>query len=264
MAPIHVIQTPMSQTIFGEVSSKNVTFIIDTSGSMYPYLPAVKDHLNEVLLARAHRERDSMFNVIEFASTVTPWADRMVRCTPQTVNVASEWINKLSSSAGTNTLDALMVAFSDPVCEAVYLVSDGLPDQQPTEILKRLATVSEGRPIHAIFLTGLHTDVAAHEFLEGLAAQTLGTFHVISLTTQGAIERVEAVVTSVHCPLRIQAAVYRKQGEKEVPLTTLDNPPVDETTIYRTRSSIPATSIRTTLDNPPQVRFASSVLFYYC
>lgn len=252
MAPIHLVQTLASQTMFGEIDAKNVTFIIDTSGSMYPYLPAVKDHLNEVLLARAHRERDSMFNVIQFSSAVTPWADRMVKCTPQTVNVASEWINKLSCSDGTNTLDALSVAFADPVCESVFLVSDGLPDQQPTEILKRVTAVSEGRPIHAIYLTGLHTEAAAQEFLESLAAQTLGTFHVISMTRQGAIERVEAVVTSHHSPLRIQKTVYRKQDEAEIPLTTLDNPPVVETTTYAVQGGIPATSIKTTLDKLPE------------
>ncbi|XP_072165649.1 uncharacterized protein [Diadema setosum] len=252
MAPIHLIQELASQTMFGEISAKNVTFIVDTSGSMYPYLPAIKDHLNEVLLARAHREKDSMFNVIEFASAVTPWADRMVRCTPQTVSVAGEWINKLSCSDGTNTLDALRLAFSDSVCEAVYLVSDGLPDQQPTDILKQVAAVSEGRPIHAIYLTGLHSEVAAQEFLESLAAQTLGTFHVISMTKQGSIERVEAVVTSDHSPLRIRNAVYRKQDDTCVPLTTLDNPPIAETTSYQVQNHVPATSIKTTLDNPPQ------------
>ncbi|XP_041452535.1 uncharacterized protein LOC121405694 isoform X3 [Lytechinus variegatus] len=252
MAPIHLVQTFASQTMFGDIDAKNVTFIIDTSGSMYPYLPAVKDHLNEVLLARAHREKDSMFNVIEFASSVTPWADRMVRCTPPTVKVASEWVNKLSCSDGTNTLDALTVAFSDPVCEAVYLVSDGLPDQQPREIQKQVALVSEGRPIHAIYLTGLHTEVAAQEFLESLAAQTLGTFHVISMTRHGAIERVEAVVTSDHSPLRIQKAMYRKQRETDIPLTTLDNPPIAEETTYSVQGGVPATSIKTTLDNPPQ------------
>ncbi|XP_030843865.1 uncharacterized protein LOC586025 [Strongylocentrotus purpuratus] len=252
MAPIHLVPTFASQTMFGEIDAKNVTFIIDTSGSMYSYLPAVKDHLNEVLLARAHREKDSMFNVIEFSSSVTPWADRMVRCTPPTVKVASEWVNKLSCSDGTNTLDALTVAFSDPVCEAVYLVSDGLPDQQPTEIRKQVALVSEGRPVHAIYLTGLHTEVAAQEFLESLAAQTLGTFHVISMTMHGVIERVEAVVTSDHSPLRIQKAIYRRQHEAEIPLTTLDNPPIAEATTYSVHGGVPATSIKTTLDNPPE------------
>ena len=37
-------------TMFGEVLEKNVTFCIDTSGSMYRGLEVVKEHLIETLL----------------------------------------------------------------------------------------------------------------------------------------------------------------------------------------------------------------------
>lgn len=42
---------------------------------------------------------------------------------------AFEWINELSAQGTTNTLGALRFALADPKTEAIYLLSDGRPDQ---------------------------------------------------------------------------------------------------------------------------------------
>ncbi|KAJ8050982.1 von Willebrand factor A domain-containing protein 3A [Holothuria leucospilota] len=208
MASIPVHPPKVTPTMIGTIEEKNVTFLIDTSGSMYSFLPVVKEHLIEALLTRAFKEKDTMFNIVEFSSTVTPWADKMVKCTPQTVMLAGEWLRQLESSTGTNTLDALVVAFTDPVCEGVYLITDGLPDQSPNTILKEVAKVGQGRPVHCIYLVGASADTPAHEFLESLAVQTSGTFHLISLTQEGNIEKVTSVVQADHAGRRINNPVY--------------------------------------------------------
>jgi hypothetical protein len=77
-------------TIFGEVLEKNVTFCIDTSGSMYKSLDVVKEHLIETLLKHANKSQPRSFNLVEFNSDVTQWADKMVKCSPQTVAVATD------------------------------------------------------------------------------------------------------------------------------------------------------------------------------
>lgn len=215
MASIPVQPPTGTPTIIGGIEEKNVTFLIDTSGSMYPYLPVVKEHLLEALLTRSFKEKDTMFNIVQFSSAVTPWADKLVKCTPQTVTVAGEWLRKLECSTGTNTLDALWVAFSDPVCEGVYLITDGLPDQGPDSILREVAKVSQGRPIHCIYLVGASADTPAHDFLESLAVQTSGTFRLISLTQRGDVERITVVVSADHAGRRINNPVYTTQ----VPLT---------------------------------------------
>jgi hypothetical protein len=39
------------------------------------------------------------------------------------------WIDGLSAEGSTNTLAALRFALADPVTEAIYLLTDGRPDQ---------------------------------------------------------------------------------------------------------------------------------------
>ena len=56
--------------IFGEIPEKSVVFVIDTSGSMYDMLAAVKDHIAETLIDRAYNRPGTTFNIIEFSSEV--------------------------------------------------------------------------------------------------------------------------------------------------------------------------------------------------
>lgn len=180
-------------TIFGNVYEKNVVFLVDTSGSMYHSLDVVKEHLLEILFARAISGRDTMFNIIEFNEEVNKWADRLVACTPRTVSIASDWIHKLSCGTSTNTMEALIEAYEDDGMDAIYLVTDGLPDQTPAVILENVGRLHKGRPIHAIYLTGTHSDPAAKEFLEELAKITKGSFHTLSLTLYGRIQKVTPI-----------------------------------------------------------------------
>lgn len=180
-------------TIFGDVYEKNVVFLLDTSGSMYHSLDVVKEHLLEILFARAISGRDTMFNIIEFNEEVNKWADRLVACTPRTVSIASDWIHKLRCGTSTNTMEALIEAYEDDGMDAIYLVTDGLPDQTPSVIVENVRRLHKGRPIHAIYLTGTHSDPAAKEFLEDLAKITKGSFHTISLTLYGRIQKVTPV-----------------------------------------------------------------------
>ncbi|XP_022112063.1 uncharacterized protein LOC110991156 isoform X2 [Acanthaster planci] len=244
MADAPVLRPEGIPTIFGDLEAKSITFLVDTSGSMYPYLEVVKEHLVEVLLARSFKRNDSMFNIMEFSSEVVPWADCMVKCTPQTVTVAAEWVKNLGCKTGTNTLDALLAGFADRACEALYLVTDGLPDQTPEEILQHVALVSDGRPVHAIYLAGGIADLPACEFLTFLATETAGTFQTVRLSSKGSIEEVKVVVCSDHAPPQIP----------NPPPTTLDNPPMRNVKVYDVSAGngIPATSIKTTLPNLPR------------
>ncbi|XP_070537442.1 uncharacterized protein [Ptychodera flava] len=257
MAALPILRKRGTPTIFGELDEKNITFLIDTSGSMYNYMEMVKEHLVEVLLSRSFQRSDCHFNIIEFSDQVSPWADRMVKLTPQTVTVAKDWINKVISKSGSNMLDALLLAFSDPGCESVYLVTDGLPHQQPSLILQQVALASQGRPVHAILLTGTHADTAAYDFLENLAIQTAGTFNVISTSRFGQVERVEAVIRTDHARERLVTNVYEFDPEPvktRTVITTLDNPPVTSVKTYdREDAGVENTSIKTTIDKLPVV-----------
>ncbi|XP_052286789.1 uncharacterized protein LOC127882276 isoform X1 [Dreissena polymorpha] len=191
-------------TIFGEVVERNVAFCIDTSGSMYKGIEMVKEHLIETLKKMASTGKPYSFNLIEFNSEVNQWTDKLVTCTPQTVAVAEEWIKKMAAKTGTNTRDALLTALQDPLCDAVYLVTDGLPDQYPAEILEHVASVGGMRPIHCIYLsTEETTETAAIEFLEDLSIESYGSFHIVSLTTHGCVERITPIYRAEHAQERI-------------------------------------------------------------
>lgn len=199
-----VIEPRGVPTIFGEVLEKNVTFCVDTSGSMYKGMDMVKEHLIESLTKMGESGKPYMFNIIEFNSEVTQWSDKLVTCTPQTVSVAKEWIQKLQAKTGTNTKEALITALNDPLCDAVYLVTDGLPDHHPVEILDQVACIGKMRPVHCVYLsTEESTESAAIEFLEDLAIESYGSFHIVSLTTHGCVERITPIYRSEHAAERI-------------------------------------------------------------
>ena len=180
--------------LFGNIREKNVVFCLDTSGSMYASLDAVKEHLIECLQMLSQDPSPTQFNLIEFSTEVTQWCDKLVVCTPQTVSIASEWIKKLEAKTGTNTLDALTAAFITNGCEAVVLVTDGIPDQSPTNILEEVALMSGSRPVHCYYINnGIEADQCSIEFLEDLAMETYGSFHIVTIAQHGAIERVTPV-----------------------------------------------------------------------
>ncbi|KAK7500061.1 hypothetical protein BaRGS_00008608 [Batillaria attramentaria] len=205
--PAQALQTahvPASlPNMFGEVLEREVTFCVDTSGSMFNCLHVVKEQLIETLMKHAQREGDTSFNIIEFNSEVTKWADKMVACTPETVQVAADWIRQLGAKTGTNTLDALLTALQDNACRAVYLVTDGLPDTFAEEILDTVIDATKGRAIHCIYLTGDKAENAAVEFLEDLAVESFGSFHIVTLTTHGCVERMTPIYRAEHAHERV-------------------------------------------------------------
>lgn len=188
-----VQRMPKHGTMFGRLHERNVTFCIDTSGSMIDCLKSVKEHVIEFLNQRAVEEVETKFNLIEFSTKVTQWSDKMVKCTPQTVAVASDWIRTLASQTGTNTLEALLTAFSDASTEAVCLITDSLPDQNPTDLLDSVIYAAQNRPVHCFFIhTGTPESVVT-EFLQTLGMETYGSFHIITATDAGLVERITPI-----------------------------------------------------------------------
>ncbi len=184
-----ILQYP---TLFGDVKEKRVTFCVDTSGSMYRSLDAVKDDLKKTLL-KLSLDTDTFFNLIEFSTEVTQWSENLVPCTPQAVILAQEWIDKLELKTGTNVLDALMTALKDSTCEAVYLVTDGLPDQNPNDVLDTVILAAGNRPVHCFYIESGTTDTDAIDFLQDLAVETFASFHIVCITQRGAVESITPV-----------------------------------------------------------------------
>ena len=177
----------------GPPREHHVSFCVDTSGSMYGCLEIVKDNLIEVLHQHADPDGHRTFNLIEFSTDVTQWADRMVKCTPETVQVAGQWIAALKPKTGTNTVDAVVAAFSDPDCQAVFLVTDSVPDQHPERAINEILIAAGNRPLHCFYVQGGSPDQGALDFLREVAMETYGSLHVITIAHHGAIERITPI-----------------------------------------------------------------------
>ncbi len=211
-------------TLFGNVNEKDIIFCIDTSGSMYNSLDAVKEELKKTLM-KLSLVPDSHFNLIEFSSEVTQWSDRIVKCTPETVMIAQEWIDKLEAKTGTNAQDALLAALSDEGCEAVCFITDGLPDQNPIDVLDTVINVAGNRPIHCYYIENGCTDPSSIDFLQDLAIETFGSFHIICVTQHGAIESITPVYRAETKTIRSTSGNIFPAGLKECSVTgTLDAP----------------------------------------
>uniref|UniRef100_H3AR50 VWFA domain-containing protein n=1 Tax=Latimeria chalumnae TaxID=7897 RepID=H3AR50_LATCH len=191
--------------LFGSILNHNLTFVIDTSGSMYSKLDFVKENLIETLISRAYGLEEFMFNIIEYSNEMTKWCDRVVTCIPETVAKAIEWIRSLESKTGSHALAALQAAFEDPTCTAVCLVTDGLTDADPREIYNMLMLSSQGRPVHVICLVEDRCEVGRHNVLENVARQTGGSFQIINLKQSTGTQEVVPVSRVDYSTLRERA-----------------------------------------------------------
>lgn len=226
--PVNV--KPHLPTIFGQIPERCVTFCIDTSGSMFYALDVVKEHLIETLSMLAEQDDNCLFNIIEFNSDATKWCDKMVHCTPETVAAAKLWVSNLAVKTGTNTQDALFTALSDPDCQAVYLVTDDIPDGCAEEVVDNIVNVCGRCRIHCIYILNENINEDAIEFLEDLAVATCGSIHIVTLTSHGCLDRITPIYRADH-----------SRGE------------LVQTLMNTLQSSVKASSIPTTLQFDPEV-----------
>lgn len=144
-------------TLFGaSVTGKNITFVLDTSGSML-----TTDRLSEKQLrkrsartevagkrksrtppldrqriVRAKKELSKVvkalpegvsFNIISFSSGVESWADSLVQAVPKNKKKALRFIDSMVASGITVMDFALEEAFTDLSVDTIYLITDGAP-----------------------------------------------------------------------------------------------------------------------------------------
>ena len=98
----------------------------------------------------------------------------MVEVDQFNLNSALDWIKSLNAQGSTNTLAAVRFALSDMNTEAIYLLSDGRPDQDPKQILSQVH-LNTRVPIHTISFNC--NDSEANKFLNQLARETKGRYH---------------------------------------------------------------------------------------
>ncbi|KAI2653496.1 hypothetical protein H4Q32_013765 [Labeo rohita] len=109
-------------------------------------------------------------------------------CTPDVVYEALSWIHTLQTSPGRDLHSALALAFSDPACQSVHLVTSGLPDNPP-QCLASLSTVVM-RPVNTFYIsdtTPINTDIS--DFLQCITSTTRGSCYIMTLNSADKVDQ---------------------------------------------------------------------------
>ncbi|KAM9598735.1 von Willebrand factor A domain-containing protein 3A isoform 1-T1 [Morphnus guianensis] len=165
-----------SRRLFGTILEANVCVLIDTSGSMDPYLPHITKELTSLIWEQL-RKNEVRFNLLRFAENTESWKECLVEANDQTCHDAVQWVSKFHAHGNTCILMALQKALSFKGIEALYILTDGKPDTSCSLILKEIERLRKKQDIKIHTISFSCTDRGANEFLKKLASQTGGRYH---------------------------------------------------------------------------------------
>ncbi|XP_009585057.1 PREDICTED: von Willebrand factor A domain-containing protein 3A-like, partial [Fulmarus glacialis] len=165
-----------SRRLFGTILEANVCVLIDTSGSMDPYLPHIAKELASLIWEQL-RKNEVRFNLLRFAEKTESWKECLVEATDETCHDAVQWVSKFHAHGNTCILMALQKALSFQGIEALYVLTDGKPDTSCSLILEEIERLRKKQDIKIHTISFSCTDRGANEFLKKLASQTGGRYH---------------------------------------------------------------------------------------
>nr|XP_042709141.1 von Willebrand factor A domain-containing protein 3A isoform X2 [Chrysemys picta bellii] len=165
-----------SRRLFGTILETKVCILIDTSGSMDPYLQQVTKELTSLIWEQL-RKNNARFNLLKFAEDIDTWQEFLVEATDETCHDAVQWVSKFQAHGNTCVLKALQKAFCFQDLEALYVLTDGKPDTSCSLILKEVEKIRKKQTIKIHTISFNCSDRRANEFLKKLASQTGGRYH---------------------------------------------------------------------------------------
>ncbi|XP_019062940.2 von Willebrand factor A domain-containing protein 3A [Fukomys damarensis] len=165
-----------SRRLFGAILESQVCVLLDTSGSVGPYLQQVKTEMI-LLIWEQLRKRCDSFNLLSFSEGLQPWQNTLVEATDAACREATQWVTRLTAQGSTSVLQALSKAFSFHGVQGLYLLTDGKPDTSCSLVLDAVQRLQEDRAVKVHTVSLSCEDRAAAEFLKKLAALTGGRYH---------------------------------------------------------------------------------------
>lgn len=161
--------------------AERIVFVLDTSGSMMsPTAGSMGDTRiemakRELIQAISNLSPDVGFSIVIYNSDTRAWQKNLVPATPSNKTQAANYVGKLSPGGGTMTGKALQDAFRFDI-EAIYLLSDGYPSENPQQIIQQVAQANRQRMI-SIYTIGVGMDdQLGAGFLQQLSAQNFGQY----------------------------------------------------------------------------------------
>ncbi|XP_066123884.1 LOW QUALITY PROTEIN: von Willebrand factor A domain-containing protein 3B [Saccopteryx bilineata] len=161
-----------SQTLFGKVCNDSIYILIDKSHSMKSKLDLVKDKIVQLIQEQLKYKRK--FNFVQFDAHAVAWQEKLVEINEDNLKGAQSWVRDIKVGSSTNTLNAMQIAFADKETQAIYILTDGRPDQPPEMVIDQVRNFQK-IPIYTISFN--YDDKIANDFLKELASLTGGEFH---------------------------------------------------------------------------------------
>lgn len=193
----------------GPATPRDVTFVIDVSGSMSgEKLRQAKAAGRQLLSSLGRNDR---FRLVAFSSDVRDFADGWSSVTAESMRRAEAWLDGLAATGGTNIAAALARGLEEASPPArlglLLFLTDGAPTVGERNAATLAAYAAEHRGTRRVFTFGVGGDVNA-TLLEQLALDGAGTAHFVR--PQEDVERVVGVVAQritrpVATDLRVRA-----------------------------------------------------------
>lgn len=179
-------------TFYGvEVRSERVCFVLDVSGSMRlnagpgvdPSQPADPDKPSRLDVAKEQLSDivrgypdGQLFNLIFFESEVRALEEGLAKMKKSVRQKALRFVREQSALGGTALYPALELAFSDPLVDTIYLISDGAPTEgEVTDIEEVRREVRRWNAARHVRIHGI-TIGQDSDLLRWLTADTGGTY----------------------------------------------------------------------------------------
>jgi len=158
-----------------KVAAKNLTLVIDTSGSMSG--KKMEQAQNALRFCIENLNEEDRFEIIRFSTEAESLAGKLLPATRENRKRAIAFINQLQAIGGTNIEDALNMALALPQDpsrpEMIALITDGKPTIGMREEDLLVGKASEEQGSRRIFTFGIGTEINVH-LLDKLAEKTGG------------------------------------------------------------------------------------------
>ena len=157
----------------GEVAAKDITFIVDTSGSMAGR--ALEQARGAIAACLDRLGRNDRFNIVRFATEAESLFGGLVAASATNRGRAKEFVAAWQAAGGTNCEEALNVALeqkgSSERSRVIVLVTDGRPTIGETGDEALLRLLDRGGDSLRLFPVAIGSEINTH-LLDGFAERT--------------------------------------------------------------------------------------------
>ncbi len=156
----------------GEIAAKDVTFVVDTSGSMAG--EKIEQARETLRYCVGQLRPEDRFNIVRFSTTSRGLFDGLTEASPANLGRATEFIDGIRARGGTAIEDALVTAITQQTESSrphmIIFITDGLPTVGETDADRLVQTIGDRNSGDArIFTFGVGFDVDT-QLLDTVAA----------------------------------------------------------------------------------------------